>query len=34
MFGDEIEAITEFDPLTGQKTGDLRSVRFTRTRTM
>ena len=25
MFGDEIEAITEFDPLTGQKTGDLKS---------
>ena len=28
MFGDEIEAITEFDPLTGQKTGDLRSVKI------
>src|SRR4051794_35396083 len=25
MFGDEIEAITEFDPLTGQKTGELKS---------
>ena len=24
MFGDEIETITEFDPLTGQKTGDLK----------
>ncbi|MEZ2127267.1 MULTISPECIES: excinuclease ABC subunit UvrB [unclassified Sinorhizobium] len=28
MFGDEIDAITEFDPLTGQKTGDLRSVKI------
>ncbi len=28
MFGDEIEAITEFDPLTGQKTGDLKSVKI------
>jgi len=28
MFGDEIEAITEFDPLTGQKTGDLGEVRL------
>ena len=28
LFGDEIEAITEFDPLTGQKTGDLRSVKI------
>ena len=27
LFGDEIEAITEFDPLTGKKTQDLRSVR-------
>ncbi|MEM9170564.1 MAG: excinuclease ABC subunit UvrB [Pseudomonadota bacterium] len=26
MFGDEIEAITEFDPLTGQKTSDLEQV--------
>ncbi len=26
MFGDEIEAITEFDPLTGQKTADLEEV--------
>ncbi|MBZ9655410.1 excinuclease ABC subunit UvrB [Phyllobacterium lublinensis] len=28
LFGDEIESITEFDPLTGQKTGDLRSVKI------
>ena len=28
MFGDEIETITEFDPLTGQKTGDLKSVKI------
>ncbi len=28
MFGDEIDAITEFDPLTGQKTGDLKSVKI------
>jgi len=28
MFGDEIEAITEFDPLTGQKTGALKSVKI------
>ena len=28
MFGDEIDAITEFDPLTGQKTGDLQSVKI------
>ena len=27
-WGDEIEAITEFDPLTGQKTGDLKSVKI------
>ncbi|MFL5149688.1 MAG: excinuclease ABC subunit UvrB, partial [Microvirga sp.] len=27
-FGDEIEAITEFDPLTGKKTADLPSVRI------
>ncbi|MEY9531810.1 excinuclease ABC subunit UvrB [Sinorhizobium fredii] len=27
-FGDEIDAITEFDPLTGQKTGDLKSVKI------
>ena len=26
LFGDEIEAITEFDPLTGQKTDDLEEV--------
>jgi excinuclease ABC subunit B len=26
MFGDEIESITEFDPLTGQKTDDLEAV--------
>ena len=26
MFGDEIESITEFDPLTGQKSGDLEEV--------
>jgi excinuclease ABC subunit B len=26
IFGDEIESITEFDPLTGQKTVDLKSV--------
>ncbi|MEW9836754.1 excinuclease ABC subunit UvrB [Mesorhizobium marinum] len=28
MFGDDIESITEFDPLTGQKTGDLKSVKI------
>ncbi len=28
MFGDEIDSITEFDPLTGQKTGDLKSVKI------
>ena len=28
LFGDEIDSITEFDPLTGQKTGDLRSVKI------
>ncbi|MCR4268509.1 excinuclease ABC subunit UvrB [Nitratireductor sp. ZSWI3] len=28
LFGDEIEAITEFDPLTGQKTDDLKSVKI------
>ncbi|MEO1702482.1 MAG: excinuclease ABC subunit UvrB [Pseudomonadota bacterium] len=28
MFGDEIEAIMEFDPLTGKKTGDLKSVKI------
>ncbi len=27
LFGDEIESITEFDPLTGQKTADLKSVK-------
>ena len=28
LFGDEIEAIAEFDPLTGQKTDDLESVKL------
>ncbi|RCS25897.1 excinuclease ABC subunit UvrB [Phyllobacterium salinisoli] len=28
MFGDEIETIMEFDPLTGHKTGDLKSVKI------
>jgi excinuclease ABC subunit B len=28
MFGDEIEAISEFDPLTGQKAGDLNKVKI------
>jgi len=28
LFGDEIESIAEFDPLTGQKTGDLKSVKI------
>jgi excinuclease ABC subunit B len=28
LFGDEIEQITEFDPLTGSKTGDLKSVKI------
>ncbi|WP_292896736.1 excinuclease ABC subunit UvrB [Nitratireductor sp.] len=28
LFGDEIETITEFDPLTGKKTGDLQSVKI------
>jgi excinuclease ABC subunit B len=28
LFGDEIDAITEFDPLTGQKTGELKSVKI------
>jgi excinuclease ABC subunit B len=28
LFGDEIEAITEFDPLTGKRTGDLKSVKI------
>jgi excinuclease ABC subunit B len=28
LFGDEIEAITEFDPLTGKKTADLPAVRI------
>jgi len=28
LFGDEIDAITEFDPLTGEKTGDLQSVKI------
>ncbi|MEE2692383.1 MAG: excinuclease ABC subunit UvrB [Pseudomonadota bacterium] len=26
MFGDEVESISEFDPLTGQKTGDLEEI--------
>ncbi|MCO5073293.1 MAG: excinuclease ABC subunit UvrB [Rhizobiaceae bacterium] len=28
LFGDEIESITEFDPLTGTKTGELKSVKI------
>jgi len=28
LFGDEIEQITEFDPLTGHKTGELKSVKI------
>ncbi|QLF71416.1 excinuclease ABC subunit UvrB [Peteryoungia desertarenae] len=28
LFGDEIESITEFDPLTGQKTGEMKSVKI------
>ncbi|MGI9379011.1 MAG: excinuclease ABC subunit UvrB [Methyloligellaceae bacterium] len=28
MFGDEIEGITEFDPLTGQKTGEMEIVKI------
>ncbi|MGN6551949.1 MAG: excinuclease ABC subunit UvrB [Pararhizobium sp.] len=28
LFGDEIDAITEFDPLTGQKTGEMKSVKI------
>ena len=28
FFGDEIESIQEFDPLTGQKSGDLKSVKI------
>jgi len=28
LFGDEIEAITEFDPLTGQRTADFEAVKF------
>jgi len=27
LFGDEVEAITEFDPLTGKKSGELQSVK-------
>ena len=27
LFGDEVESITEFDPLTGQKAGDLKMVK-------
>ncbi|MDH4411658.1 MAG: excinuclease ABC subunit UvrB [Rhizobium sp.] len=28
LFGDEIESITEFDPLTGKKTGDMKTVKI------
>ncbi|MGI9438242.1 MAG: excinuclease ABC subunit UvrB [Parvibaculales bacterium] len=28
LFGDEIDSVTEFDPLTGQKSGDLEKVRL------
>ena len=28
LFGDEIEAITEFDPLTGKKTADLKGIKI------
>ncbi|EJF75667.1 excinuclease ABC subunit UvrB [Bartonella alsatica] len=28
LFGDEVETITEFDPLTGQKTGDLQFIKI------
>ncbi|WP_455476447.1 excinuclease ABC subunit UvrB [Bartonella sp. B17] len=28
LFGDEVETITEFDALTGQKTGDLQSIKI------
>ena len=28
FFGEELEAIVEFDPLTGEKTGDLKSVKI------
>ena len=28
LFGDEVESITEFDPLTGQKSGELKSVKI------
>jgi len=28
LFGDEVDAISEFDPLTGQKTADLQSVKI------
>ncbi len=28
LFGDEIEQITEFDPLTGKKSGDMKSVKI------
>jgi excinuclease ABC subunit B len=28
FFGDELESITEFDPLTGQKTATARSVKI------
>ena len=33
LFGDEVEAITEFDPLTGQKTDELKLIRSIPTRT-
>ncbi|ADZ69662.1 Helicase subunit of the DNA excision repair complex [Polymorphum gilvum SL003B-26A1] len=28
LFGDEVEAITEFDPLTGKKSGEMKSVKI------
>ncbi|MXN63402.1 excinuclease ABC subunit UvrB [Stappia sp. GBMRC 2046] len=28
LFGDEVESITEFDPLTGQKSGEMKSVKI------
>ena len=28
LFGDEVESLTEFDPLTGKKTADMQSVKF------
>ena len=33
LFGDEVEAIHEFDPLTGDKAGELETVRVTQTAT-